>query len=127
MAILHNDADPPTVGIARIISTIIPRIINAGLALALALKARETAAELRFGAVADVGVLLVREAWACALLTEGAGIMGVVETAGELACAWTFVWLRGVAADVWCGTHADFWFLAWCYLADVAWSVALWG
>lgn len=124
MAILHDDADPPAVSIARIVSTVISRIVNAGLAFALAFEASEAAAELGFGAVSDVGVL-VREAWCCALLTEGAGAFGVIKTAGELACAWTLVWLRGIAADVWCGLHADFWFLAWSYLADVAWAIAL--
>ena len=106
------------------ISTVVPRIVNAGLALALAFEAREAAAELRFGAVADVGVL-VREAWGRASLTEGAGVLRVVEAAGELACAGTFVWLSGIAAGVWGGRDADFWVWAWGYLADVAGSVAL--
>ena len=124
MAILHDHANPCAVSIARIISTVVSRIVDAGLAFALAFQARETAAELGFGAEADVGVL-VREAWCCALLTEGAGVFGVIKTARELACAWTFVWLRGIAADVWGGLHADFWFLARGYLADVARSIAL--
>ena len=61
MAILHNDANPRAISIARIISTIIPRIVNAGLTFVLAFDACEAAAELGLGAVSDVGVL-VREA-----------------------------------------------------------------
>ena len=80
MTVLYHYANPRAISITGIEATVIPRIVDAGFVLALALNAGDTAAERRLGAEADVGVFNGQSKRSTAL-SEGAGVLGVIQTA----------------------------------------------
>lgn len=77
VAVLNNYAYAYAISVAGIEATVIARIVDAGFAIALTLKAGKTAAGRGLRAVANVGVL-VGHAQRSTILTERAGVPRIV-------------------------------------------------